>query len=358
MKKYEAGFIGAGNMGGALALAAAKRVSGGRVAVSCSSAESTRAAAERLGCCAEDTAGVLAESRYVFLGVKPQMLAHVADALGADIAASDAVFVSMLAGVSLEKLAQTLGADKKVIRIMPNTACAVGQGIVLYCANANVTAQELDGFKELLSLSGTVDALEERLIDAASAISGCGPAYAYMFIEALADGGIIITNDLTTQMTCEAGKYYTLSVSASYTTVNADSPAITYQWYSQSATYVPDTISGSKYYYVGVWSTDGTHTSKVIYSSPVEVTYTSPVASPSPSPEADKSSSVGSAIIGPVIAMVLAAAAIGVGVFFLLKNVGGKSKGSEKRASQYYDDYDDAGDDGGDYDDRRGNYRK
>ena len=108
MKKYEAGFIGAGNMGGALALAAAKRVSGGRVAVSCSNAESTRAAAERLGC----------------------------------------------------------------------------------CANANVTAQELDGFKELLSLSGTVDALEERLIDAASAISGCGPAYAYMFIEALADGGV------------------------------------------------------------------------------------------------------------------------------------------------------------------------
>ena len=55
--------------------------------------------------------------------------------------------------------------------------------------------------------------------------------------------------------------------------------------------------------------------------------------------------------------------ALGVGVFFLLKNVGGKSKGSEKRASQYYDDYDDAGDDGagddgGDYDDRRGNYRK
>ena len=58
MKKYEAGFIGAGNMGGALALAAAKRVSGGRVAVSCSNAESTRAAAERLGCCAEDAAAV------------------------------------------------------------------------------------------------------------------------------------------------------------------------------------------------------------------------------------------------------------------------------------------------------------
>ena len=57
-----------------------------------------------------------------------------------------------------------------------------------------------------------------------------------MSATASADGGIIITNDLTTQMTCEVGKYYTLSVSASYTTVNADSPAITYQWYSQSGT--------------------------------------------------------------------------------------------------------------------------
>ena len=57
-----------------------------------------------------------------------------------------------------------------------------------------------------------------------------------MSATASADGGIIITNDLTTQMTCEAGKYYTLSVSASYTTANADSPAITYQWYSQSGT--------------------------------------------------------------------------------------------------------------------------
>ena len=175
--------------------------------------------------------------------------------------------------------------------------------------------------------------------------------------------------------TLSEGQTTTLSVGA---TGAGDGTELKYQWYrndtnsnangtaiggAQSATYVPDTISGSKYYYVGVWSTDGTHTSKVIYSSPVEVTYTSPVASPSPSPEADKSSSVGSAIIGPVIAMVLAAAAIGVGVFFLLKNVGGKSKVSEKRASQYYDDYDDAGDDGagddgGNYDDRRGNYRK
>ena len=58
------------------------------------------------------------------------------------------------------------------------------------CANANVTAQELADFEAMMEHSGVVDRIDEKLIDAASAVSGCGPAYAYMFIEALADGGV------------------------------------------------------------------------------------------------------------------------------------------------------------------------
>ena len=58
------------------------------------------------------------------------------------------------------------------------------------CANANVTAQELADFEAMMENSGVVDRIDEKLIDAASAVSGCGPAYAYMFIEALADGGV------------------------------------------------------------------------------------------------------------------------------------------------------------------------
>jgi hypothetical protein len=153
------------------------------------------------------------------------------------------------------------------------------------------------------------------------------------------------------------GETTTLSVSVSSTT-SADAQ-IKYQWYrndtnsnangtpisgAQSSTYVPDTISGSKYYYVGVWYTDGTTTGKVTYSTPVAVTYTAPLTSPTPTVE-DKteSSSLGLSIIGPVIAMVLAAAAIGVGVFFLLKNSGGKNSSGSKKKKQYYDedDYDD-----------------
>ena len=190
MKKYDAGFIGAGNMGGALALAAVKKVGGAKVAVSCSTAASSAAAAKRVGCCASDAQDVLANSSFVFLGVKPQKIEGVVRGLEKEISVSDCIFVSMLAGVSLARLSSLLGDKRKIIRIMPNTACAVGQGVMLMCANEYVTEQELAVFHELMECSGMIDAIDESLIDAACAVSGCGPAYAYMFIEALADGGV------------------------------------------------------------------------------------------------------------------------------------------------------------------------
>ena len=188
--RYEAGFIGAGNMGGALARAAVKTAGGGRVAVTCSTPEHTAEVAKRLGCAPETAETILRESRFVFWGVKPQMMAGAAEELADAVAASDAVFVSMLAGTSLEKLAELLGADKRIIRIMPNTPCAIGQGLTLVSANERVTAAELADFKTLMAASGLLDDLPEHLIDAASAVSGCGPAYAYLFMEALADGAV------------------------------------------------------------------------------------------------------------------------------------------------------------------------
>lgn len=188
--QYEAGFIGAGNMGGALARAAVKTVGGAAVAVACSTAEHSAKAAASIGCTAETAEAILRESRFVFWGVKPQMFAGVAAKLAEDIAASDAIFVSMLAGVSLDRLAEMLGGEKKIIRIMPNTPSAVGQGLMLVSANDRVTAEELAVFKALMAESGLLDDLPEHLIDAASAVSGCGPAYAYMFVEALADGAV------------------------------------------------------------------------------------------------------------------------------------------------------------------------
>lgn len=151
------------------------------------------------------------------------------------------------------------------------------------------------------------------------------------------------------------GETTTLSVTAAPAAADSN-VTIKYQWYrndtnsnangtaiggAQSESYKPDTISGTKYYYVGVWSTDGTHTSKVVYSSPVAVTYTAPATTASPVPtdnanDKDEDEGVSSiSILWPVIAMVLAAAAIGVGVFFLLR------KGGSKKSSRDYSEYDD-----------------
>ena len=173
MSKYEAGFLGAGNMGGALAAAAARQVTGERVAVSCSTPAHRTAAAERLGCRAAAPEEILRESRFVFFGVKPQMLDGVAQSLSAPIAASEGVFVSMLAGVQLERLERTLGADKKIIRILPNTPCAVGQGVVLYCANARVTDDDIAAFCALMADAGIVDPVPEHLIDAGLRLRTC-----------------------------------------------------------------------------------------------------------------------------------------------------------------------------------------
>lgn len=188
--QYEAGFIGAGNMGGALARAAVKTVAGGGGRGLLHGGTLRKGGGiHRLhrGDGGSDPAG---EPDSVFWGVKPQMFAGVAAKLAEDIAASDAVFVSMLAGVSLDRLAEMLGGEKKIIRIMPNTPSAVGQGLMLVSANDRVTAEELAAFKALMAESGLLDDLPENLIDAASAVSGCGPAYAYVFVEALADGAV------------------------------------------------------------------------------------------------------------------------------------------------------------------------
>ena len=82
------------------------------------------------------------------------------------------------------------GGEYPVIRIMPNTPCAVGEGVILCDANGKVTAAELDEFTDALSGAGIIDRLDERLIDAGCALSGCGPAFVCLLLEALADGGV------------------------------------------------------------------------------------------------------------------------------------------------------------------------
>jgi pyrroline-5-carboxylate reductase len=96
----------------------------------------------------------------------------------------------MAAGLTMAQIEEFAGCEIPVIRIMPNTPVAIGKGVIQYCCNELVSREMLGDFLCDMRFSGMLDCLEERLIDAGSAISGSGPAYVYMFIEALADGAV------------------------------------------------------------------------------------------------------------------------------------------------------------------------
>ena len=184
------GFIGAGNMGGALAVAVAKAIGGDKVYLADPCRDKVETLAALIGATVTDNATVMDTCDYVFLGVKPQMMETVLGGMQLSRYASLPVLVSMAAGLSTDAIREMAGTPAAVIRIMPNTPVAVGEGMILYTATPEVSALQLEGFTQMLSCAGRLACIEERLIDAASAVSGCGPAFAYLFIEALADGGV------------------------------------------------------------------------------------------------------------------------------------------------------------------------
>ena len=187
------GFIGVGNMGGALARAAARAVDPGRIVVSSRSPEKAEALSKALSCRVATATEVAERCDLVFLGVKPQMMAGLlADLQPAlERRKTPVTLVSMAAGVSMAQIRAMAGGDYPVIRIMPNTPVAVGQGVVLYDQTENVSVEAKALFLTAMGTAGLLDPLEERLMDAGSAVAGCGPAFADLFLEALADGGVL-----------------------------------------------------------------------------------------------------------------------------------------------------------------------
>ena len=186
--KYTAGFIGAGNMGGALLRAVAAAVGGEKVAVFDLSAEKAEKAASLTGAAYTDAEDIFKNSKYIFIAVKPNVVGKVLSAASSQIK-SKSVIVSMAAGVSVAKISEAAGSDN-VIRIMPNTPASIGEGMILYTTGKGVSAADEKEFLSVMDKSGSVDKIDEKLIDAAAALSGCGPAFVYMFIEGLADGAV------------------------------------------------------------------------------------------------------------------------------------------------------------------------
>ena len=160
-------------------------------------ANRTRAKAEalaaELGCAvAQDNRAAAAQAEYVFLCVKPQMMEGVLSELVPALGDGQAV-VSIAAGLTCETLRGWLaGAQGRpaLLRVMPNTPAAIGRGMLALCAEAGTAEERLAGVEALLAPAGRVERIAEGQMDAFSAVAGCGPAFVYPFIEALADGGV------------------------------------------------------------------------------------------------------------------------------------------------------------------------
>jgi pyrroline-5-carboxylate reductase len=136
-----------------------------------------------------DNADAASQADVVILSVKPQKSSTVLKGLAGKIKA-DAVVISIIAGVPLEKLTGSL-KHNAVIRVMPNTPARIGEGISVWVNSAGATPAHLDIARETLKCLGTeVYVEEESYLDMATALSGTGPAYVFLFMEALIDAGV------------------------------------------------------------------------------------------------------------------------------------------------------------------------
>lgn len=187
------GFIGAGNMGGALIRAASRSDIECEILIADKISEKAELISRETGAAVSSCREIAEKCDLIFLGVKPNFMASTLEEINDILEAREEkpTLVSMAAGVKIEKIAELTGNSCPIIRIMPNIPVSVGEGMILYTVCSRVSAETEELFLAVMGKSGKLDKIPEALIDAGSALSGCGPAFVFMFIEALADGGVL-----------------------------------------------------------------------------------------------------------------------------------------------------------------------
>lgn len=193
-------FIGAGNMGGAIIEAVCRATEPKNVFVYDRDTAKAAELSAKTGCVVVSSADEAVENaHFVILCVKPNTVADVLRGLSPVLKATSEkgdgkVIVSIAAGVSRSSIKENLavaGLKLPVIRLMPNTPVAVGKGMILVSPEKDVSEEDVSLLLSALAPGGMTSLIDESYIDAATPVFSCSPAYVYMFIEALADGGVM-----------------------------------------------------------------------------------------------------------------------------------------------------------------------
>ena len=180
--------IGTGAMGGAIMRAVCNKFDPNNITVSNRTLEKGKSFANDTGCrFADNNKDCIKDAKYIFIAVKPAFLSDLFAEIKNDIP-SDAVIISMAAGVKIEKLESF--AKARYVRIMPNVPAQIAKGMTALSCNDNITSEEISDITEILETTGKVEQVPEKLMDCVTGVSGSGPAFVFMFIEAMADAAV------------------------------------------------------------------------------------------------------------------------------------------------------------------------
>jgi len=191
IERFRVGFLGAGRM--ATALAHGWKQAGLVKAGDCIACDPLAPAREQFTQATgfeaiTDANQVIQASDIVVLAVKPQSLRDLVEMVGSQLGPKKLI-LSILAGVTLDKLQKAIGHGR-VVRVMPNTPCMVGESATAYATGPGTTVEDGQIVAKLFNAVGRSFLLPENLMDGVTGLSGSGPAYGFVMIEALADGGV------------------------------------------------------------------------------------------------------------------------------------------------------------------------
>ncbi len=183
------GFIGTGNMGGAIIGGMVKNYRPFDIIITDKNKDLAKSVCKKYGVMVGETNKEVINAEFLFLCVKPNVLIDVINEIKAYIS-DNTTIVSIAAGKSLKTLEDAFGKKMGIIRVMPNTPALVGEAMSAVCANENVSDEKVQIILDVFSSFGKAELISENLMDAVTGVSGSSPAYVFMMIEAMADAAV------------------------------------------------------------------------------------------------------------------------------------------------------------------------